>query len=153
MDRQALEQALRELPRERAMLLPALHLAHQQLGYLPGWAMEAVGSWLRVPKSEVSGAATSYANLRFAAPPRHRIKVCCGASCRVNGSAGLLKKLEDNLGICQGTTTPDKNISLEKSDCLFACGVAPVVEVDEVSYGRISEATLAKLMGVLAESS
>lgn len=145
MDRQTLTRALQELPRERTMLLPALHLAHDHLGYLPRWAMEAIGAWLRVPKSEVYGAATSYANFRFAPPSRHQIKVCCGAACRVNGSARLLRKLEDSLGIRQGETTKDGQISLEKSDCFFACGVAPIIEIDGVKHGRIGEAKIAGL--------
>ncbi len=150
MDRQMLLQALRELPRERTMLLPALHLAQNLLGYLPPWAMKTVGEWLHVPKSEVYGAATSYANFRIAPPPRHRIKVCCGASCRVNGSARLLKKLEDSLGVREGETTADGNLSLEKSDCLFVCSAAPAIEVDGVTQGRTTEAKLIESMRELA---
>ncbi len=146
MDRRALLEDLRELPRERTMLLPALHLAHDRLGYLPGWAIEAIGAWLHVPKSEVYGAATSYANFRFRPPPRHRIKVCCGAACRVKGSGHLVEKLEEDLGVRLGGTTPSGAISLEKSDCLFACAVGPVVEIDGVTHGRSDEAKLTELI-------
>jgi NADH-quinone oxidoreductase subunit E len=114
--------------------------------------MEEVGSWLRVPKSEVYGAATSYANFRFKPPTPHQIKVCCGAACRVSGSARLVQKLEDNLHTRLGAISSDKSLSLEKSDCLFACGAAPVVMVDEVTYGRVDEGKLAELTDSLADS-
>jgi len=149
MDEIKLRQALENLPRKRTVLLPALHIVHKEFGFLPEWAMEEVGKWLRVPKSEVYGAATSYANFKLHPPARHEVKVCCGASCWMNGSQHLLKKAEEHLGIEIGERTPDNNVELGKVDCAFVCPRAPVVQIDGVTVGGMTEDELVRAIDAL----
>ena len=101
---QQLRSALRErFPRERAHLLPALHYLQQEFGYLPGWAMEVVGWHLRVPASEIYGAATSYTELRTEQPGSHVLRVCTGLGCWTNGGEELLEGLRAGLGVSPGS--------------------------------------------------
>ena len=149
MDDNDLRNALQALPCERTMLLPALQMVQGKFGFLPEWAMEEVGKWLRVPKSEVYGAATSYASLRVHPPATHEIKVCCGASCWVNGSGRLLRKAEERLRIRRGERTPDGNLELDKVDCAFVCTQAPVVRVDGIVHGGMTEDELVRVIDAL----
>ena len=130
--RQDLTPFLEELPRQRSMLLPALQRVQAQLGFLPLWAQEAVGEYVRVPKSEVYGVVTHYPDLRAEAPGRHVVRVCTGLTCRVVGASATLSALQQQLGLSAGQTTADGLVSLEETHCAFVCGVAPVVEIDGV---------------------
>ena len=135
---------LATFPREQRMLLPALQRVQEELGYLPLWAIESVGEYLRVPKSEVYGVATHYPELRLAPPGRHVGRGCTGASCRVLGAEATLRTLEAALGIRCGQTSPDGSVTLEESYCAFICGVAPVVEIDGNAYGGLDPQAVAE---------
>jgi NADH:ubiquinone oxidoreductase subunit F (NADH-binding)/NADH:ubiquinone oxidoreductase subunit E len=129
---------LGDFPRERAWLLPALQAVQHHHRWLPPEALIAVSEHLRVPRSEVYGVATSYPELRLAAPGRRVVRVCIGVSCRVRGSLGLLSALEREAGIAADHTAADGSLTLERLDCAFNCSVAPVVEVDGRYAGRVA---------------
>ncbi len=127
-----LRRALSELfPRERGSLLPALHHVQHEHGYLPGWAMETVSRHLRVPKSEVYGAATSYTELTLQAPGRHTLRVCTGLSCSIRGARELLDSARDS-----------DDIAVVETACGFLCGVAPAVQWDGRWVGRATVETV-----------
>jgi NADH:ubiquinone oxidoreductase subunit E len=147
MERDELRQALRQrFPRERSYLLPSLHYLQEELGYLPGWALEVVGWHLRVPSSEVYGAATSYTELRTAEPGRHLLRICAGLGCWLNGGQELLQQVSASLQVRPGQTTTDGAVTLEESACGFLCGVAPAVEWDGRWHGRASADAVARLL-------
>ncbi|MFQ6027962.1 MAG: NAD(P)H-dependent oxidoreductase subunit E [Dehalococcoidia bacterium] len=133
-----------KFPPERNSLLPALHFLQHEFGYLPDWALQIVGWHLRIPASEVYGAATSYSELRVASPGRHVVRVCDGLSCWHGGGRELLAGLIDSLGIQPGETSGDGRVTLETTPCGFLCALAPAVEVDGRWQGRAagSEADL-----------
>ncbi len=124
-------------PRERTWLLPALQAAQEAEGWLSPESLAAVALHLRVPKSEVYGVATQYPEFRLVMPGSRLVRVCTGVSCRIQGSLTLLHALQDHLGLRAGETSPDQSVTLEEADCLFRCGVAPLVEVDHRCYGRL----------------
>lgn len=126
-----------QFPRERTWLLPALRAAQEAEGWLSLETLVAVAEHLRVPKSEVYGVATQYPEFRLVRPGSRLVRVCTGASCRIQGGTALLKALQDRLGLRAGETTPDGRVTLEEADCLFRCSVAPLVEVDHRCYGRV----------------
>jgi len=103
---------VRAYPRRRNYLLPALQDVQLALGWVPGWGIELVGAHLRVPKSEAFGVASSFPDLRLTEPPGQVVRVCRGASCRQLGASA-----------------PGGH---EAVDCLFVCGVGPVIEIDGV---------------------
>jgi NADH-quinone oxidoreductase subunit E len=133
--RQDLSPILDAFPREQQLLLPALQRVQEELGYLPLWALEAVGEHLRVPKSEVYGVATHFPELRLEPEGEHVIRVCTGLSCRLLGASAVLANLEAALAVRAGETTPDGKVTLAESHCAFICGVAPVVEIDGIAHG------------------
>ena len=147
MNRSDLRPILREkFPPERTYLLPALHYLQEEFGHLPDWALQTVAWHLRVPASEVYGAATSYSELRIEAPGRHVVRVCNGLSCWHNGARIILERLSDVFGVQPGETGTDSRVTLEETPCGFLCPMAPVVEVDGRWRGRVAAADIPSLV-------
>jgi NADH:ubiquinone oxidoreductase subunit E len=149
--RQDLSPLLADLPREQRYLLPALQRVNAQLGYLPLWALEAVGEHLRVPRSEVHGVASHYPELRLEPGGRHLVRVCTGLSCQVVGGAAVQQALERALGLRAGQQREDGSLSFEPMACAFLCSVAPLVEVDHAAYGGLDPERAAALVRPLIE--
>jgi NADH:ubiquinone oxidoreductase subunit F (NADH-binding)/NADH:ubiquinone oxidoreductase subunit E len=137
---------LSHFPRERTWLLPALQAVQQVERWLSAASLEAVAAHLRVPKSEVWGVASHYPELRLSAPGRRIVRVCAGVACLARGGAEILALCEKRLGIRAGETTGDRAVTLEALDCAFACGVAPVVEIDHHYRGRVAAADVDDLL-------
>ena len=133
-------------PRERTWLLPALDAVQRAQGSVSPGALDVIAAHLRVPASEVWGVATHYPELRLTPPGRRLVRVCAGVSCRIGGGAALLAECERRLGVAAGRTSPDGAVTLEAMDCAFACGVAPVVEVDHRRRGRVTAGDLDRLL-------
>ena len=156
MERNQLRPILREMfPRERTHLLPVLHYLQHEFGYLPGWALQIVSWHLRVPASEVYGAATSYTELRLEDPGKHLVRVCAGLSCWHSGGRELLGLLSERLASAPDDSTPDNSspasqVTLEETACGYICAMAPAVEVDGQWYGRVSARDVSDLVGELA---
>jgi NADH:ubiquinone oxidoreductase subunit E len=142
-ERKALRRALSErYTRERGHLLPALHHVQHEFGYLPDWAMETVSRHLRVPKSEVYGAATSYSELTLDRPGRHALKVCTGLSCSIRGAGELLDRVNEALD----ATPIAGDTTVAEIACGFLCGVAPAVQWDGRWIGRATAESVRRLI-------
>jgi NADH-quinone oxidoreductase subunit E len=122
--------------RSRAALLPALHLAQDELGWLSEPAMAYVGLRLDVPPVRVREVATFYTMYRLRPVGRHHIGVCNSVSCWAMGAEKILRHCSEKLGIRPGETTADGHFSLEEVACLAACGNAPAVVVNNFSYAE-----------------
>ena len=145
-----LADALAPFPRERTWLLPALHAAQHAERWLSPATLDAVAAHLRVPKSEVWGVASHYPELRLAAPGRRVVRVCTGLACLARGGDEILAACERRLGIRAGESTPDHAITLEALDCAFACGSAPVAQVDQHYRGRLTTGDVEALLTLAA---
>jgi NADH-quinone oxidoreductase subunit E len=120
--------------RRKAALLPALHLAQDELGWLSEPAMAYVGSLLDVPPVRVREVATFYTMYHLEPVGRHHIGVCNSVSCWAMGAPGILEHCAQKLGIHPGETTRDGIFSLEEVACLASCGTAPAVLVNNFTY-------------------
>jgi NADH-quinone oxidoreductase subunit E len=120
--------------RRKAALLPALHLAQDELGWLSEPAMAYVGSLLDVPPVRVREVATFYTMYHLEPVGRHHIGVCNSVSCWAMGAPGILEHCAQKLGIHPGETTRDAVFSLEEVACLASCGTAPAVLVNNFTY-------------------
>src|SRR3989442_14128757 len=141
-----LADALAPFPRERTWLLPALHAAQHAERWLSPATLDAVAAHLRVPRSEVWGVASHYPEFRLAAPGRRLVRVCTGLACLARGGGEILAACERRLGIRAGESTPDHAITLEALDCGFACGSAPVAQVDQHYRGRLTTGDVEALL-------
>ena len=138
MDREETKEILGRFPRHRTHLLPALRAVQEELHWLPAWAMEEIGAYLRVPKSEVHGVASSFPELRLKEPGRFVLRVCTGLACYLQGGTRVLEAVSGDLGIGVGETTDDGAITLEEAPCLFVCAMAPAMELGGGPFGKLT---------------
>ena len=133
---------------EEGVLMPALQTAQEIYGYLPIEVQTMIAKALSMPLSEVYGVATFYSQFSLNPKGEHRISVCLGTACYVKGADKILEGLEARLGIKCGECTADGKFSLDSTRCVGACGLAPVMLVDEDVYGRL---TVDELDDILAK--
>jgi NADH-quinone oxidoreductase subunit E len=107
------------------------------VGYLPVELIDYISNGLNLSRSEVYGVASFYALFSFEPKGRHLIKVCMGTACYVKGIKEAVSRIENKYGIKEGGTSEDRRFSLEAVRCLGACGLAPVVVVDQDTYGDV----------------
>lgn len=134
-------------------LIEVLHKAQELFGYLSPDLLQSVARSLDLPLSQVYGVATFYHFFSLAAEGDHRCTVCLGTACYVKGAAQLLAALEQHLEIQAGHTTEDGEISLATARCLGACGIAPVVVLDDEMAGhQTPTVAVRRLMNCLKET-
>lgn len=119
-------------------LMPVLQKAQEIYGYLPIEVQEMIAEGLNLPLSEVYGVATFYSQFSLTPKGEHRISICLGTACYVKGADKILEGLEKSLGIKCGECTPDGVFSLDSCRCVGACGLAPVMMIDDDVYGRMT---------------
>ena len=127
-------------------MLAALHEITRRHGYLPGDEVRRAAVDLGIPLSQIFGAATFYTTFSFKPLGRHKIQVCEGTACYVRGAADLLGQLAQELGIEPDETTEDLLFTLRKVRCVGSCGLAPVLRVDEDTFGRLGTADLEAIL-------
>ncbi len=118
-------------------LIPVLHEAQALYGYLPIEVQEMISDGLDVPMSEIYGVVTFYTQFTTNPKGKYNIAVCLGTACYVKGSGIIIDKIKERLGIDVGECTPDGKYSIEATRCIGACGLAPVLTVNEDVYGRL----------------
>lgn len=114
----------------RDSLLPLLQEIQNELGYLSDESINRIGQLTGMPTSKIYGVATFYDQFRFNPKGRFHIRVCHGTACHVNESMNIIRELERILKIKQGQTTRDGMYSLEVVNCMGACAVAPVMNIN-----------------------
>ena len=117
--------------------MPVLQYAQEVYGYLPIEVQTIVAQGLDIPLEEVYGVSTFYSQFALQPKGKYQISVCLGTACYVKGSGAILSKLEELLGITNGECTPDGRFSLDSCRCVGACGLAPVMMVNDEVYGRL----------------
>ena len=133
-----LNQFLKENKEKDGALIPALHKAQDIFGYLPIEVQNIISEALNVPLSEIYGVATFYSQFSLIPKGKYKIGVCLGTACYVKGSQSILDKVQEELNIDVGQTTPDGKFSLDATRCLGACGLAPVLVINEDVYGKLT---------------
>jgi NADH-quinone oxidoreductase subunit E len=114
-----------------------MELQHEN-HWLPREVLEKVSHQLGVPLSEILQVATFYKTFSLKPPGRHEVHVCAGTSCHQRGSAKILEKVQDLIGIKPGETTSDLRFSLENGSCLGCCTLGPEMVIDGVHHGNIA---------------
>lgn len=120
----------RKMNVQRDNLLPLLQDIQNELGYLSEEAINRIGQITGLPTSKIYGVATFYDQFRFDPPGKFHIRVCHGTACHVNESTKIIHELERSLRIKSGQTTRDGMFSLEVVNCMGACAVSPVININ-----------------------
>lgn len=128
------------------MLIPILQRAQELYGYLPENVLKEISRMLMIPYSEVTGVVTFYSYFSTVPRGQHVCRVCLGTACYVRGGKEALAALKKTLGIEVGATTADRRFSLEIGRCFGACGLAPVVVVDDDVHQRVKPSKVKELL-------
>jgi NADH:ubiquinone oxidoreductase subunit E len=121
-------------------LIPALEEAQVALEFLPTPIQRRIARGLNLPLSRVYGVVTFYSFFTMTPRGRHTVRVCLGTACYVRGGKAIADTVEKIFGIKEGETTPDRMFTYETVRCLGACGLGPVVVVDNDVHGRVKPA-------------
>ena len=132
-----LDQAIQELKDQPGALMPVLQRAQNIFGCVSLDVQKRIAEGLGVTLSEVYGVATFYAQFSLVPSGKYVISVCLGTACYVKGSGKLMEKLEELLKIKPGEISDDLQFSLDATRCIGACGLAPVLTVNDDVYGRL----------------
>lgn len=143
-----LDAVIAECAGDVSMLMHVMQEAQAIYGYLPFEVQEKISNGMNVPLEKVYGVATFYAQFALSPKGKYDISVCLGTACYVKGAQELLDELSAQLGIGAEECTPDGKYSLTACRCIGACGLAPVLTVNEDVYGKI---TAADIKGILAK--
>jgi len=122
----------------KGAVIPVLHEAQNIYGYLPIEVQKMISEGLNVPLAEIYGIVTFYAQFSLNPKGKYQIAVCLGTACYVKGAGDLLDKVKEILGIDVGECTPDGKFSIDATRCIGACGLAPVLTVNDDVYGRLT---------------
>jgi len=143
-----LRAVIAELQNEKGSLMPILQKAQDIYGYLPYEVQKIISDAMNVPIEKIYGIVTFYAQFSLYPKGKYKISVCLGTACYVKGSGDIYDKLIEKLGIQGGECTPDGKFSLEACRCVGACGLAPVMTINDDVYGKM---TVDKIDEVLAK--
>jgi NADH-quinone oxidoreductase E subunit len=132
-----LDETIENLKGQAGAVMPALHAAQEIYGYLPMEVQKKIADGLDVPLEEVYGVSTFYSQFSLTPKGRNHISVCLGTACYVKGADKVLEKITQRLGIQPEECTEDGLFSLTACRCIGACGLAPVMTVNEDVYGRL----------------
>ncbi len=141
-----LKKEIAECAGDNSQLMHVMQVAQEIYGYLPFEVQQMIAEGMGVPLEKVYGVATFYAQFALSPKGEYAISVCLGTACYVKGSQEILDELSAQLGIGAEECTPDGRFSLTACRCIGACGLAPVITVNDDVYGKI---TAADVKGIL----
>lgn len=133
-----LNDVIHEHSSDKGALMPVLQKAQDIYGYLPIEVQKMIAAGLNIPLEEVYGVATFYSQFSLYPKGKYKISVCLGTACYVKGSGDVFEELTKKLGIKSGECTPDGRFSLDACRCVGACGLAPVLTVNDEVYGKVT---------------
>ncbi len=148
-ERAELDRIIEKYPVKRSALIPALHLAQKQAGYITSAAMQHVAGIFEISPMEVWGVVSFYSMLKTHPIGEYHFQVCNNLSCALMGSSALLREIEARLGIKVGETRGDGKFSLEKVECLGACGGAPCLQINEDYFERMAPGIIDEIVSAL----
>lgn len=130
----------------KGALIPILHEVQGLYGYLPNEVQAKIAKEMNIPISEVFGVISFYSHFALMPKGKYKISLCMGTACYVKGAGPILDRLKETLNIGMGETTEDGMFSLEECRCLGACGLAPVLTVNEQVHGRLNKDDIAGII-------
>ena len=139
-------QVIEEHKADPGALMPVLQGAQAIYGYLPIEVQKIISDKMGIPMEKIYGVVTFYAQFSLYPKGKYNISVCLGTACYVKGSGDIYNKLQEVLQIGGGECTADGKFSLEACRCIGACGLAPVLTVNEDVYGRLTVDDVADIL-------
>lgn len=136
------EQQLRDFIREHRHVpgatMPILQKAQEIYGYLPFEVQSIIAQELQIPIESLYGVSTFYSQFALSPKGKYAISICMGTACYVKGSGAVLEAVSKKLNLEPESVTPDGKFSLTACRCIGACGLAPVMTINDEVYGRLT---------------
>jgi NADH-quinone oxidoreductase E subunit len=136
-------------PTKVALLLPALHAAQEEFGWLPGEVMNEVGEFIGIHPAQVREVASFYTMYNLKPVGKYHLKICTNVACCLRGADEIVEHCEKTFGIAVGETTPDKKFTLMEEECLGACGTAPAMMLNDDYHENLTAEKLDQLLAGL----
>ena len=133
----ALKKVIAELKDTQGALMPIMQQAQDIYGYLPIEVQTMISDETGIPLEKICGVSTFYSQFALQPKGKYQISVCLGTACYVKGSGDIYNALKEKLGIDGGECTADGKFSLDACRCIGACGLAPVITINDEVYGRL----------------
>ena len=136
-------------PTNQALLIPALHLAQKELGWVPDDVMDEIAAAIDIPPPVVREVVTFYTWFNLKPVGKYHLQFCTNISCALMGAEELLTHCEKKIGVEAGETTKDRRFTVSEVECLGACGTAPCVQINDDYYENLSPEALDKVLANL----
>ena len=143
---QKVDKAINKSKNKRGALIPVLQEIQRKIGFLPIEAQKKVASGLNIPEKDVYGVVTFYSFFTMIPRGKINIRVCLGTACYVKGGKRIIDRIGKELRINPGETTPDRMYSLQANRCLGACGIAPIIVINDKVCQKVDPA---KVMDII----
>lgn len=127
-------------------LIPELQRAQEEDGYITPEKIREIHERYGIPLSHIFGVATFYSQFRLEPVGKNIVRVCQGTACHVAGAKEITRSLEEILEVKTGGTTPDRLFTLETVSCLGCCSLAPVIMINDDTYGNLKPGDLKKII-------
>ena len=132
-----LREFIKKLKDKKGSTMPIMQFAQDLYGYLPVEVQLIISEEMGVPLAEIYGIASFYSQFTLNPKGKTQIVVCMGTACYVKNAQGILEKICETLGCKAGSITEDGEYSVEGAHCVGACGLAPVIFINEDVYGKL----------------
>ena len=142
-----LKEAIERHKTQKGALMPVIQEAQSIYGYMPEEVQKMVADGMGVSLSEIYGIVTFYSQFSLTPKGKYKISISMGTACYVIGAGQILERFERELGIKDGECTSDGKFSLDSARCVGACGLAPVISINEDVYGKIHEGMVPEILG------
>ena len=143
---QKLDDIIHNHAEQEGALIPILQKAQDLFGYLPEKVIKRIAFKLSMPYSEVAGVVGFYSYFSTIPKGKYEIRICLGTACYVRGAQDVLKAIKDDIKIGVGETTDDRLFSLSAGRCFGACGLAPVIMVNDEVYQRVKPSKVSEIL-------
>lgn len=140
------DEILERFQGQKGTTIPILQAIQEVYGYLPRQAMEYMAKKLKVPFSRIYGVATFYAQFHLTPRGENIIRICQGTACHVRGAAKIVDALKEQLNLEVGGTSEDQKFTLESVACIGACGLAPVMMINNDTFGRLTAEKIKEIL-------
>ena len=141
-----LQEIVEKYRNTKGALIPVLHEVQEIYGFLPMSVQKRISESMDIPLSEIYGVVTFYTQFSLKPKGRFKVSACMGTACYVKGSNKILDELQEKLGIKVGDCTEDGKFSLDACRCIGACGLAPVIMINDDVYGRLTAEDIEKVL-------
>jgi NADH-quinone oxidoreductase subunit E len=146
VDLTSFREYLKNSNHEKGAVIPLLQKVQEMYNFVPEEAMELIAEHLDIEVSQVYGVATFYQQFRLKPVGKYIVKVCHGTACHVAGAERISEAAEEHLHIKSGETTEDGLFTVEKVACLGCCSLAPVMMIEDETYGKLTDRKVKKIL-------